>query len=156
MAELKISDMAPDFRLKDAEGKEYALKDFLGRRVVLYFYPKDDTPGCTKEACSFRDDYDSYVRNNIAIIGISPDSTRTHKTFADKHNLPFLLLSDPDKEAIKTYGARGEKKMYGKTYWGLIRMTFLIDENARIMKVYPKVRVEGHSQAILSAFGIDA
>ena len=151
---LKINDPAPGFRLKDAEEREYSLEQFRGQRIVLYFYPKDDTPGCTKEACSFRDDYESYIRNRIVIIGISPDSTRAHKKFAEKHKLPFILLSDPDKETIKAYGAWGEKKMYGKTYMGLLRTTFLIDEKSRILKIFPNVRVEGHSQSILNEFGI--
>jgi thioredoxin-dependent peroxiredoxin len=154
MHSLQPGDTAPFFRLRDADEKEYSLEQFKGKRIVLYFYPKDDTPGCTKEACSFRDDYDVYTQNEIAIIGISADSTASHKKFAEKHKLPFILLSDPEKEVLKKYGAWGEKKLYGKTYLGIVRKTCLIDEKGKIIKIFPKVRVEGHSKAILKEFGI--
>ena len=151
---LKPGDPAPSFRLRDADEKEYTIEQFKGNRIVLYFYPKDDTPGCTKEACSFRDDYDDYSENDIVIIGISADSSASHKKFAEKHKLPFILLSDPEKEVLKKYDAWGEKKMYGRSYFGVIRKTFLIDEKGKILKIFPKVRVEGHSESILKEFGI--
>ncbi|MDD3966857.1 MAG: thioredoxin-dependent thiol peroxidase [Candidatus Neomarinimicrobiota bacterium] len=154
MKTLQINDPAPDFRLKGPEGQEHRLEDFRGKFLVLYFYPKDDTPGCTKEACSFRDDYRDYTENGIAIVGISADSPESHRRFAKKHDLPFILLSDPEKETLEAYGAWGEKSMYGKRYMGVIRKTFLIDKNGRILKIYPKVRVEGHSEDILKSFGI--
>lgn len=151
---LRINDPAPNFDLQDAEGNTYTLRQFRGKSLVLYFYPKDDTPGCTKEACSFRDDYREYTRNGIAIIGISADSPESHRRFAEKHGLPFILLSDPEKEVLRAYGAWGEKSMYGKRYWGIIRKTYLIDKDGRILKIYPKVRVAGHSEDILKSFGI--
>lgn len=154
MNALQINDKAPGFTLKDADGQIYSLDQFKGKRIVLYFYPKDDTPGCTKEACAFRDDYKDYTDNGIVIIGISKDNARSHKKFAEKFELPFILLSDEDKEVMQAYGAWGEKSMYGKTFMGVIRKTFLIDEDGKIVKIYPKVRVNGHSEAILKEFGI--
>lgn len=154
MKELQPNDQAPDFKLKDAGGAEYSLSHFRGKHLVLYFYPKDDTPGCTKEACGFRDDYPVYREYGIAIVGISPDSVQSHRRFAEKHELPFLLLSDPGKEVLEAYGVWGEKSMYGKRYMGVIRKTFLIDQKGKIIKIYPKVRVNGHSEEILKAFNI--
>lgn len=155
MKDLQINDPAPDFRLKDAKGKEYVLNQFRGKALVLYFYPKDNTPGCTKEACSFRDDYDVYREHGIAIVGISPDSPQSHQRFAEKHKLPFILLSDPEKEVLKAYDAWGEKSMYGKKYIGVIRKTFLIDKDGKIIKIYPKVQLNGHSKEILRDFNIN-
>jgi peroxiredoxin Q/BCP len=154
MSTLKINDLAPSFSLKDANGVSYTLEQFRGKRVVLYFYPKDDTPGCTTEACSFRDDYKDYTDNDIVIIGISPDDTKSHKKFIEKHALPFILLSDEEKEIIKSYNAWGEKNLYGKITIGLIRKTYLIDEAGKIVKIYPRVQVKGHSEAILKEFNI--
>lgn len=154
MKALELKDQAPDFCLSDARGREYSLDQFRGKALVLYFYPKDDTPGCTKEACSFRDDYDVYREHGIAIVGISPDSPKSHQRFVQKHELPFILLSDPEKEVLKAYGAWGEKNMYGKKYMGVIRKTFLIDKDGKIIKIYPKVRVNGHSEEILREFNI--
>ncbi len=151
---LHQNDVAPNFCLTGVDEKEYTLEQFRGKRVILYFYPKDDTPGCTKEACTFRDDYKHYTDNNIVIIGVSADNPKSHKRFVEKYDLPFLLLSDPGKEVLKAYGSWGEKKMYGRIYMGLIRKTFLIDEKGKIIKIYPKVRVAGHSDAILKEFGI--
>lgn len=147
--------MAPDFKLPDFDGKKISLSDFRGKRVVVYFYPKDDTPGCTKEACAFRDDYSLYIKNDIVIIGISKDGGASHKKFIDKYKLPFLLLSDEDKEIMIKYGAWGEKNMYGKITVGVIRKTFLIDEEGKIVKIYGRVRVPGHSDKILEEFGIE-
>ncbi len=155
MNKLEVKHVAPDFKLPDADGKEYSLSQFRGKRVVLYFYPKDDTPGCTKEACAFRDDYKAYTDNDIVIIGVSKDGARAHKKFIEKYELPFLLLSDEDKEVMKTYGAWGEKNMYGKITVGVIRKTFLIDEEGNISKIYGRVRVPGHSDKILEEFGVE-
>jgi len=155
MDTLQINDLAPSFTLEDAEGRSFSLDQFRGKRVVLYFYPKDDTPGCTKEACSFRDDYKVYTDNNIVILGISPDDTVSHEKFVKKYELPFVLLSDPDLDVLKSYGAWGEKNLYGKIVTGVIRKTFLIDKEGKIIKIYPRVRVNGHSEAILKEFGID-
>lgn len=155
MSKLQINDIAPSFKLNDADGKSYSLEQFRGKKVVLYFYPKDDTPGCTKEACAFRDDYKVYTDNNIVIIGISKDNAASHREFAEKYELPFILLSDEDKKVMDAYGAWGEKNMYGKTFMGVIRKTFLIDEEGKIVKIYPRVRVNGHSEAILKEFDIE-
>ncbi|MFT4343558.1 MAG: thioredoxin-dependent thiol peroxidase [Candidatus Woesearchaeota archaeon] len=146
---LKEGDTAPNFKLKDAHGNEHSLTDFRGRKVVLYFYPKDDTPGCTIEACSFRDDYDKYTKQGVAIIGISADEADSHSKFLEKHNLPFLLLSDLEHETIKQYYAWGEQNWFGKIRLGILRMTFIIDEQGKIMKVFPKVSVDTHSKEIL-------
>ncbi len=154
MDTLQVNDLAPAFKLEDADGKTHTLEQFRGRKVVLYFYPKDDTPACTTEACSFRDDYNVYTDNNIAIIGVSADSPKSHKKFTEKYELPFILLSDPEREVLKSYDAWGKKNLYGKITIGLIRKTFLIDEEGKIIKIYPRVRVNGHSKAILKEFGI--
>lgn len=143
---------APDFALLDENGKPVRLSDFKGKKVVLYFYPKDDTPGCTKEACGFRDDYATYHENGIVILGISPDSPRSHAKFKAKYNLPFTLLSDPHKEVIQVYGVWGKKKFMGREYEGVLRTTYLIDGDGRIIKVFENVRPEGHSAEILSVF----
>ncbi|MCF7832236.1 MAG: thioredoxin-dependent thiol peroxidase [Candidatus Marinimicrobia bacterium] len=155
MNKLQINDLAPAFKLEDADGRSFTLEQFRGKRVVLYFYPKDDTPGCTKEACAFRDDYKDYTDNDIVIIGVSADNAKSHKKFAEKYELPFILLSDPGREVLISYNAWGEKNLYGKITIGLIRKTFLIDEEGKIVKIYPRVRVEGHSEAILKEFGIE-
>lgn len=148
---LKVGDMAPDFSLKDAEEKTVTLSDFKGKKVVLYFYPKDNTSGCTKEACSFRDVYDDILETGAVVIGVSPDSTASHEKFRNKQNLPFYLLSDQDHLVAESFGAWGEKKMYGKTYMGIIRSTFIIDEEGKIVKVYPKVKPADHGTEILKA-----
>ena len=143
--------MAPDFRLPADGGGEVALSDHRGKKVVLYFYPKDNTSGCTQEACDFRDDYSQITAAGAVVLGVSPDSVKSHDGFKLKFNLPFFLLSDPDHRVAEMYGAWGEKKMYGKSYMGIIRTTFVIDEQGRIVKVFPKVRVKGHSQEVLAA-----
>lgn len=154
MEVLQVNSIAPDFKLPDAEGKKHSLSQFRGKRVVLYFYPKDDTPGCTKEACAFRDDYTTYTDNDIIIIGISKDDAASHKKFIDKYELPFLLLSDESKKTMQTYGAWGEKNMYGNITIGVIRKTFLIDQEGKIVKIYGRVRVPGHSDKILEEFAV--
>ncbi|SKC84319.1 thioredoxin-dependent thiol peroxidase [Maledivibacter halophilus] len=151
---LKIGDKAPDFTLKNEENQDIALSDFKGKKVVLYFYPKDNTPGCTKEACSFRDVYDDILEAGAVVIGISKDSVKAHKKFKDKYELPFYLLSDPEHEVIESYGVWQEKKMFGKVYMGIVRSTFIIDKDGIIEKVYPKVKPNEHGEEILKALNI--
>lgn len=147
---LEDGDKVTDFSLQDAAGQTVSLESFGGKKKVVYFYPKDDTPGCTKEACSFRDEYDEILAKGAVVLGISADSVASHEKFKNKFNLPFYLLSDPDKTAINQFGAWGEKKNYGKTYMGIIRSTFILDENNVVIKAYPKVKAEGHGQEILA------
>lgn len=146
---LQEGTIAPDFTLPADGGGEVNLSDYRGKKVVLYFYPKDNTPGCTTEACNFRDDYAQIVAAGAVVLGISPDSIKSHSGFKLKFNLPFALLSDPDHVVAEMYGAWGEKKMYGKTTMGIIRSTFIIDEEGRITKVFPRVNVKNHSQEVL-------
>ena len=146
---LKEGDRAPEIKLPDNNGNVVSLDDFKGKKKIVYFYPKDDTPGCTKEACGFRDAYDEYLAKGAVVIGISPDSPESHQKFIDKFNLPFILLADTEKSVIQGFGAWGEKKNYGKTYMGLIRSTFVLDENDVIIKAFPKVKPEQHAQEIL-------
>ncbi|MDP4180616.1 MAG: thioredoxin-dependent thiol peroxidase [Bacillota bacterium] len=148
---VEIGQKVADFRLKDEEGKEISLYNFKGKKVVIYFYPKDNTPGCTKEACSFRDVYDDIVDAGAVVMGISPDGQTPHKKFKEKFNLPFYLLCDEDHSIAESFGAWGEKKMYGKSYMGIIRSTFILDENMTVLKTYPKVLPEGHGEEILNA-----
>jgi peroxiredoxin Q/BCP len=142
--------IAPDFTLEADGGGEVSLSDYRGKKVVLYFYPKDNTPGCTTEACNFRDDYSRIIAAGAAVLGVSPDSIKSHDKFKLKLSLPFALLSDPDHRVAEMYGAWGEKKMRGKTYMGIIRSTFIIDEEGKIIKVFPKVKVKDHSQEVLA------
>ena len=148
---LEQGTIAPDFSLAADGGGEVRLSDYRGKRVVLYFYPKDATPGCTTEACNFRDDHSEIVAAGAVVLGVSPDSVKSHDKFKLKHSLPFVLLSDPDHEVAERYGAWGEKKMYGKTYMGIIRSTYIIDEEGVIAKVFPKVRPKNHSAEVLEA-----
>lgn len=147
---LKQGDKAIEFSLKSYDGKDISLSDFRGKKIVLYFYPKDNTPGCTKEACGFRDVYDYILAAGAVVIGISPDSQASHEKFINKFSLPFYLLSDEDHKIAEAYGAWGEKKSYGKTYMGIIRSTFIINENLVIEKVFPKVSPEHHAEEILN------
>jgi peroxiredoxin Q/BCP len=140
----------PDFTLTADDGRAVSLSDLRGRKVVLYFYPKDDTPGCTTEACNFRDDYSDILAAGAQVVGISPDTIKSHGKFKGKYELPFPLLSDPEHCVAEMFGAWGEKKNYGKTYMGIIRSTFVIDEEGTIIKVFPKVKPEGHSQEVLA------
>lgn len=142
---------APDFSLPDQDGNKVKLSDFKGRYIVLYFYPKDDTPGCTKEACSFRDTFPEFNNVDAVILGVSPDSVSSHKKFAEKYKLPFRLLADEDKKVIEKYGVWKEKSMYGKKYMGVERTTFVIDPDGRIKKIFPKVKVDNHHQEVLEA-----
>lgn len=142
---------APDFRLLDESGEPRALSDYLGKSVILYFYPKDDTPGCTKEACSFRDDYSVYRDAGVIILGVSPDTPRSHAKFKEKYNLPFTLLSDEGHQVCELYGVWGLKKFMGRESEGVLRTTFLIDEKGVIKKVFPNVKPDGHSGEVLAA-----
>ncbi len=141
---------APDFSLLTQEGTEVSLSQFRGKRVVLYFYPKDNTPGCTTEACQFRDMYDEMLAAGAVVIGISPDSVSSHKKFKTKYGLPFYLLADPEKQVIDAYGAIQEKRMYGKTYMGVQRSTYVIDEEGIVAAVYPAVKADGHAREVLA------
>lgn len=141
---------APDFSLQDQNGDQITLSAFLGRKVVLYFYPRDNTPGCTKEACGFRDTYSEFSEKGAVVIGISPDTQKKHAGFAGKFELPFTLLADPDKEVIQLYDVWKEKKMYGKVSMGVQRSTYIIDEQGLIMRTFPKVSPEGHASEILA------
>ncbi|MEP6743769.1 MAG: thioredoxin-dependent thiol peroxidase [bacterium] len=149
---LKEGAVAPDFTVKDANGETVRLKDLRGQKVVLYFYPKDDTPGCTKEACAFRDAFADYKKRNIKVLGVSLDSEASHKKFAAKYKLPFTLLADTDHAISDAYGVYGQKKFMGRSYMGVNRMTFLIDEKGKIKKVFEKVKPEDHAQEVLAAF----
>jgi peroxiredoxin Q/BCP len=146
-------DKIANFTLNDAEGKSVNLSDFTGKKKVIYFYPKDDTPGCTTEACGFRDGHGAVLAKGAVIIGISADPEISHAKFRDKFGLPFPLLSDPDMKVIKEFGAVGEKSMYGKTFIGILRTTFILDEGDRVIKVFSKVKPEGHTAEVLEALG---
>jgi peroxiredoxin Q/BCP len=148
----KEGTAAPDFTAKDANGETVRLKDLRGEKVVLYFYPRDDTPGCTKEACSFRDDFSKFRKRGIKVIGVSTDSEASHKKFSAKYKLPFTLLADPDHSIADAYGVYGEKKFMGRTYMGVKRITFLIDEKGKIKKVFEKVKPDEHAGEVLEAF----
>lgn len=149
---LKEGSTAPAFKTTNADGEMVTLKDLRGKKVVLYFYPKDDTPGCTKEACSFRDAFAQFKKRGITVLGVSPDSEASHKKFATKYKLPFTLLADTDKSISEAYGVYGEKKFMGRTYMGVHRTTFLIDERGKIKKVFQKVKPDEHASEVLEAF----
>lgn len=149
---LKEGDTAPDFTAKDESGNEVKLSDLRGQKVVLYFYPKDDTPGCTKEACSLRDSHAAFGAKNIRVLGVSTDDEKSHQKFISKYDLPFTLLADTDKNIVNLYGVYGEKSMYGKKYMGVLRKTFLIDEQGKIRKIFDKVNVSEHADEVLKAF----
>lgn len=151
MAEEKVLEVAPDFELEALDGKKVRLSDLRGKWIVLYFYPKDDTPGCTKEACDFRDSMDKVVSLGATVLGVSRDNTKSHQRFASKYSLNFTLLSDPDGEVHRAYGAFGLKKMYGKEKEGTIRSTFIIDPSGHIRKAWRNVKVEGHVAEVLEA-----
>ena len=146
---LKEGDKAPDFSSKDQNGKDISLSDFAGKRVVLYFYPKDDTPGCTKEACSFRDADDIFREKGITVLGVSTDSEKSHQKFISKYQLPFDLLADVDKKIVEDYGVWGEKSMYGRKYMGMERSTFVIDATGKISAILEKVKPEEHLDQLL-------
>lgn len=146
---LQIGEKAPDFTLNDKDGNAVSLSDFRGKKVVVYFYPKDNTPGCSRQAQAFKAAYDSFRSNDIVIIGISKDSEKSHQNFVAKYELPFILLSDPELKAIQAYGVWQEKKMYGKTSMGVVRSTYIIDEEGTVMKVFPKAKPDTNAAEIL-------
>ncbi len=152
MTHLKAGMPAPLFKGTDQEGKPVDLAGFKGKKVVLYFYPKDDTPGCTAEACNLRDNYEDLLKKGFAVIGVSPDSEKSHVKFRNKYSLPFTLISDPEKKILNLYGAYGEKKMYGKTVTGVLRTTFIIDEKGIIENVISKVDTAGHTSQIFKLY----
>ena len=151
MTHLQQGDKAPGFTAKDQNGKLVSLKDYKGQKVVLYFYPEDDTPTCTIEACNLRDNYFLLKEAGLVVLGVSPDESRKHKKFEEKYNLPFTLLEDPGKKIIDAYGVWGEKNMYGRKYMGLFRTTFIIDEEGVIVKVFKKPKSKIHSEEILKS-----
>jgi thioredoxin-dependent peroxiredoxin len=146
-----VGDKAQTFTLNDADGNKVKLADFKGKKVVLYFYPKDLTPGCTIEACAFRDDIGAIKKLGAVVLGVSADDEKTHQKFRAKHDLNFPLLADVNHEVSERYGAWQEKSMYGRKYWGIARITYLIDEHGKIAKVWPKVKPDGHSQEVIEA-----
>ena len=146
---LDVGMKAPDFKLQDKDGREITLSGFRGKKVVLYFYPKDNTPGCTKQACAFASAYDGFKTKGVEVIGVSKDSVASHVKFAEKYNLPFILIYDPELKAIKAYDVWQEKKMYGKVTFGVVRTTYVIDEEGIIEKVMPKVKPDTNAAEIL-------
>jgi thioredoxin-dependent peroxiredoxin len=147
---LAVGTQAPEFTTTDQDGKAHTLSDFKGKKVILYFYPKDNTSGCTKEACAFRNNFAKFRQLNVEILGVSIDSEKSHKSFVQKYDLPFTLLADTDKRLVEAYGAWGEKSMYGKKYMGTNRVTYLIDEEGKIRAVFPKVKPDAHADEILA------
>ena len=146
---LAVNTKAPDFRLINQQGESVSLSDYIGKKVVLYFYPKDNTPGCTRQACAFAAGYEAFRKNSVVVIGISKDGIESHRKFAEKYNLPFILLADPDLEAIKAYDVWKEKKLYGKTSMGVVRTTIIINEAGNIEKIMSKVKPDTNAAEIL-------
>lgn len=146
---LQKGDKAPNFKGIDQNGKEVQLSDFAGKKLILYFYPKDDTPGCTKEACNLRDNYTMLLEKGFAVLGVSPDDTASHQKFINKYSLPFPLVADTEKEIMSTYGTWGEKNMYGKIKMGVLRTTFAIDEEGTILHVFKRPKNDAHAEQIL-------
>ncbi|MBI3320937.1 MAG: thioredoxin-dependent thiol peroxidase [Candidatus Omnitrophica bacterium] len=153
---LTVGDRAPAFRLKTGSGDTIELARLRGKTVVLYFYPKDDTPGCTKEACGFRDALSQFTKEHAVVLGVSRDDADSHRRFAEKFRLSVPLLSDPDASIAKAYGVYKQKSMYGRTYWGIERTTFIIDGQGRIAAIFPNVSVDGHPEAVLQAIRVQA
>jgi peroxiredoxin Q/BCP len=151
MANLNVGSKAPNFSLVANDGKKYSLKDFKGKKVVLYFYPKDDTSGCTAEACSFRDNLSAIKKKGALVLGVSPDGLKLHEKFVSKYDLNFPVLSDESKEMLTEYGVWQEKSMYGRKYMGVVRTTYIIDEMGKISHIFPKVKVDGHTEEVLKA-----
>ncbi len=152
MTTLKVGDKAPEFTAKDQNGKEISLKDYIGKKVILYFYPKDNTPGCTNESCNFKDNYASLVSQGFEVIGVSADSEKSHQKFIDKYDLPFTLIADTEKEVINKYGIWGPKKFMGKTYNGINRKTFVIDEKGNLEHIIDKVKTKAATEQVLALF----
>lgn len=154
MSQLKEGQKAPDFKALDENGNTVSLSDFKGKKLILYFYPADNTPTCTSEACNLRDNFDTLKKEGYHVLGVSPDSAKKHQNFIKKHNLPFPLLVDEDLTIIKAYGVWGQKMMYGKEYEGLLRTTFVIDEDSTIEKIFDKVDSKRHAEQILEAMTV--
>jgi len=150
MRELKEGDLAPAIKAVDQNGENITLDEYRGRKIVLYFYPKDNTPGCTAEACDLRDNYSQFIEKGFEVIGVSADSEQSHQKFIAKYDLPFRLISDVDKKVLQDYGTWGQKKLYGKSYMGILRKTFIIDENGYVEKIIEKVKTKEHSTQIFS------
>ncbi len=150
MPELKEGDLAPAIKAVDQSGELITLEEYRGKKIVLYFYPKDNTPGCTAESCDLRDNYSQFIEKGFEVIGVSADSEKSHQKFISKYNLPFRLISDEDKKVLKDYNAWGEKKMYGKSYMGVLRKTYIIDEKGYVEKIIEKVKTKEHSRQIFS------
>lgn len=149
--ELKEGELAPDFKAKSTEGKDISLKDFRGKNVILYFYPKDDTPGCTREACGFRDEFKRFAAKDAVVLGVSHDSLESHDKFREKYSLPFTLLSDQEKKISASYGVYKEKSLYGRLFMGIERTTFVIGKDGKIKKIFPRVKVDGHIEELLQS-----
>ena len=146
---IEVGKKAPDFTLKDQDGVKHKLSDYKGKPVVLYFYPKDDTSGCTKEACSFRDNFATFKSKGIVVLGVSIDDEKSHTKFINKYELPFTLLADTEKKVVEKYGVWQEKNMYGKKYWGTVRKTFLIDADGKVSHIFNKVKTDIHAEEVL-------
>ena len=149
-----VGDAAPDFEAKSQDGDTIRLADYRGRKVALYFYPKDDTPGCTKQACNLRDNYEMLLDKGVAVLGVSADDVDSHERFAEKYELPFPLLADPDHEILNKYGVWGERNLYGRKFMGIKRTTFLIDEEGTVHHVFKRPKVTEHAQEVLAKFGL--
>lgn len=154
MAKLKAGDKAPDFEGLNQDGGKVSLKDFSGKKLILYFYPKDNTPGCTAESCNLNDNYNGWLEKGFEVLGVSPDSMKSHQKFREKFGLKFDLIADPEKEILQAYGAWGEKNMYGKKYMGVLRTTFVVDENGVIQEVFEKVKTKDHTNQIIKSLNI--
>jgi len=151
MTSLKVGDKAPDFEGVNQNGENISLKDFAGKKLILYFYPKDNTPGCTAESCNLSDNYESWLNKGFEVVGVSPDSQKSHQKFAEKFGFRFNLIADTEKEILEAYGAWGLKKMYGKEYMGVLRTTFVIDEKGVIVEIFEKVKTKDHTNQIVEA-----
>lgn len=149
MARLKVGSKAPVFKGSNQNGEEISLSDFSGKKLILYFYPKDNTPGCTDESCDLSDNYDFWLKKGYEVVGVSPDSVKSHRSFSEKFDFRFNLIADTEKEILQAYGVWGEKNMYGKKYMGVLRTTFIIDENGIITEIFEKVDTKNHSEQIL-------
>jgi len=154
MTHLKVGEKAPAFEGINQEGKKISLSDFSGKKLILYFYPKDNTPGCTAEACNLNENYNAWLDKGFEVVGVSPDSEQSHQKFRDKFGLKFNLIADTEKEILQAYGAWGEKSMYGKKYMGVLRTTFVIDENGIIQEIFEKVKTKDHTNQILKTLNI--
>jgi peroxiredoxin Q/BCP len=154
MTILKAGDKAPDFSGINQDGKEIRLSDFAGKKLILYFYPKDDTPGCIAESCNLNDNYDLWLEKGFEVVGVSPDSVESHQKFRDKYGLKFNLIADTEKKILQAYGAWGEKSMYGKKYMGVLRSTFVIDENGVVQEVFEKVKTKDHTNQIFKSINL--